>query len=102
MEATWVYRKPVWNILRDGGFELVLANAAHTKNAPGRKTDVSDAAGIADLLAHGLIRSSLFRSGDPGIARFVAHPQPAGPATEQPYPKTAGAVQGALVASRVG
>lgn len=58
MEATGVYWKPVWNILSDGGFELILANAAHIKNVPGRKTDVSDAAWIADLLAHGLIRSS--------------------------------------------
>jgi transposase len=58
MEATGVYWKPVWNILSDGAFELVLANAAHIKNVPGRKTDVSDAAWIADLLAHGLIRSS--------------------------------------------
>src|SRR5436309_9029673 len=58
MEATGVYWKPVWNILSDADFELVLANAAHIKNVPGRKTDVSDAAWIADLLAHGLIRSS--------------------------------------------
>jgi transposase len=39
-------------------FELVLANAAHIKNVPGRKTDVADAVWIADLLAHGLIRGS--------------------------------------------
>jgi transposase len=58
MEATGVYWKPVWNILSDGDFELVLANAAHIKNVPGRKTDVTDATWIADLLAHGLIRSS--------------------------------------------
>jgi transposase len=58
MEATGVYWKPVWNILSDGSFELVLANAAHIKNVPGRKTDVADASWIADLLAHGLIRSS--------------------------------------------
>jgi transposase len=58
MEATGVYWKPVWSILSDGDFELVLANAAHIKNVPGRKTDVSDAVWIADLLAHGLIRSS--------------------------------------------
>ena len=58
MEATGIYWKPVSNILSDGDFELVLANAAHIKNVPGRKTDVSDAAWIADLLAHGLIRSS--------------------------------------------
>jgi transposase len=43
MEATGVYWKPVWHILADGEFELVLANAAHVKNVPGRKTDVNDA-----------------------------------------------------------
>ena len=43
MEATGVYWKPVWNILSDGDFELILANAAHVKNVPGRKTDVNDA-----------------------------------------------------------
>ena len=57
MEATGVYWKPVWHLL-EGDFELVLANAQHIRNVPGRKTDVSDAAWIADLLAHGLIRSS--------------------------------------------
>lgn len=57
MEATGVYWKPVWHIL-EGGFELVLANAQHIRNVPGRKTDVNDAAWIAELLAHGLIRSS--------------------------------------------
>src|SRR5215472_8906568 len=58
MEATGVYWKPVWHILDDGEFELVLANAAHVKNVPGRKTDVNDAMWLAELLAHGLIRSS--------------------------------------------
>ena len=57
MEATGVYWKPVWHIL-EGSFELVLANAQHIRNVPGRKTDVNDAMWIADLLAHGLIRSS--------------------------------------------
>jgi len=57
MEATGVYWKPVWHLL-EGRFELVLANAQHVKNVPGRKTDVNDAMWIADLLAHGLIRSS--------------------------------------------
>jgi transposase len=57
MEATGVYWKPVWHVL-EGEFELVLANAAHIRNVPGRKTDVNDAMWIADLLAHGLIRSS--------------------------------------------
>src|SRR5271170_3374693 len=58
MEATGVYWKPVWNILSDGAFELVLANAAHIKNVPGRKTDVNDATWIADLVACGLIKAS--------------------------------------------
>src|SRR5437899_7010023 len=57
MEATGVYWKPVWQVL-DGSFELVLANAMHVRNIPGRKTDVNDATWIADLLAHGLIRGS--------------------------------------------
>jgi transposase len=58
MEATGVYWKPVWNILSDGEFELVVANAAHIKNVPGRKTDMNDAMWIADLMACGLIRAS--------------------------------------------
>jgi transposase len=58
MEATGVYWRPVWSILSDGAFELVLANAAHIKNVPGRKTDMNDAIWIADLLACGLIRAS--------------------------------------------
>jgi transposase len=57
MEATGVYWKPVWHLL-EARFELVLANAQHIRNVPGRKTDVNDAMWIADLLAHGLIRSS--------------------------------------------
>src|SRR5258705_10589810 len=58
MEATGVYWKPVWHILADGEFQLVLANAAHVKNVHGRKAGVSDADWLADLLAHGLIRAS--------------------------------------------
>ena len=57
MEATGVYWKPIWHMLEER-FELILANAQHIKNVPGRKTDVNDAGWIADLLAHGLIRSS--------------------------------------------
>ena len=53
MEATGVYWRPVWHVLSDGEFQLILANAAHVKNVPGRKTDVSDAAWLAELLAHG-------------------------------------------------
>jgi transposase len=58
MEATGVYWKPVWHILAEHGFTLVLANAAQVKNVPGRKTDVGDAAWLAELLAHGLVRAS--------------------------------------------
>jgi transposase len=57
MEATGVYWKPVWAALATQ-VELILANAAHVKNVPGRKTDVNDATWLADLLAHGLIRAS--------------------------------------------
>lgn len=57
MEATGVYWRPVWHIL-EGHFELTLANAAHVKNVPGRKTDVNDAMWLAELLAHGLMRAS--------------------------------------------
>jgi transposase len=48
MEATGIYWKPVWAVLAEA-FELVLANAMHVKNVPGRKTDVNDAMWLADL-----------------------------------------------------
>lgn len=57
MESTGVYWKPVWHIL-EGGPELILANAHEVRNVPGRKSDVRDSQWLADLLAHGLIRSS--------------------------------------------
>jgi transposase len=63
MEATGVYWKPVWHVLSDGDVELILANASHVKNVPGRKTDVGDAAWLAELLAHGLIRGSFVPDG---------------------------------------
>jgi transposase len=62
MEATGVYWKPIWHVL-EADCTLVLANAQHIRNVPGRKTDVSDAAWIADLLAHGLIRASFVPPG---------------------------------------
>jgi transposase len=58
MEATGVYWKPVWHVL-EGHAALVLANAAHIRNVPGRKSDVNDAVWIVDLLAHGLIQASM-------------------------------------------
>jgi len=59
MEATGQYWKPVWYVLEGrGDVELLLVNARHVKILPGRKTDVSDAAWLAELLEHGLLRSS--------------------------------------------
>ncbi|HET7486884.1 MAG TPA: IS110 family transposase [Acidimicrobiales bacterium] len=58
MEATSDYWKPFFYLLDDGPFEVLLVNARHVKNLPGRKTDVSDAAWLADLGAHGLVRGS--------------------------------------------
>jgi transposase len=57
MEATGVYWQPVWHILEDS-FELMLVNARHVKNVPGRKTDVSDAQWLCQLMEAGLLRSS--------------------------------------------
>lgn len=57
LESTGVYWKPVYAIL-EGAFQIVVANAQHVKKVPGRKTDVKDAEWIADLLCHGLLRSS--------------------------------------------
>ena len=57
MEATGVYWKPVWNLF-EGNFELLLVNPAHFRGVPGRKTDVTDAAWLAELLAHGLLKAS--------------------------------------------
>jgi transposase len=57
MESTGVYWKPVWHIL-EGHFELILANARHIKQVPGRKTDVKDSQWIAELLQYGLLQNS--------------------------------------------
>ena len=57
MESTGVFWKPVFNIL-EGSFELLLVNARHIKQVPGRKTDVKDCQWIAQLLQHGLLRAS--------------------------------------------
>lgn len=57
MESTGVYWKPIYNLL-EGQFELLVVNAQHIKNVPGKKTDVKDAEWIADLLRHGLVRGS--------------------------------------------
>jgi transposase len=57
IESTGVYWKPVWNVL-EGQFTIILANAQHIKNVPGRKTDANDSEWIGDLVQHGLLRSS--------------------------------------------
>jgi len=57
MESTGVYWRPVYTVL-EGHFELIVGNARHIRNVPGRKTDVKDAEWIADLVRHGLIAKS--------------------------------------------
>ena len=61
MEATGVLWKPVWNLL-DGRFALLLVNPRELKQVPGRKSDLKDAQWIAQLLQHGLLRSSFVPS----------------------------------------
>jgi transposase len=58
MEATGQYWKPIWQVLEERGFQLLLVNARQVKILPGRKTDVADAAWLAELLEHGLLRGS--------------------------------------------
>jgi transposase len=57
MESTGVFWKPIYNIL-EGQFQILLVNARHIKNVPGRKTDVKDCEWIAQLLQCGLLRAS--------------------------------------------
>src|SRR4051794_10112326 len=69
MEATGSYWKPVWHVLEaETGYELLLCNPRHVKNVPGRKTDVSDAAWLAQLAECGLLRGSFVPS--PVMARL--------------------------------
>lgn len=58
MESTGSYWKPLYNILEATGLSAMVVNARHMKAVPGRKTDVSDAEWIADLLQHGLLKAS--------------------------------------------
>jgi len=60
MESTGIYWKPVYAVL-EGSFELIVGNARHIRNVPGRKTDVKDAEWIADLVRHGLIAKASCR-----------------------------------------
>jgi len=58
LESTGVYWVPVFNILEEAGLPVTLVNTGHVKQVPGHKTDVGDAAWLADLLRHGLLRAS--------------------------------------------
>ena len=58
MEAAGIYWRPVWQVLAAEGRRPILANAAHVKNVPGRKTDVADAVWLSDLPARGPSRPS--------------------------------------------
>jgi transposase len=71
MESTGVYWIPVFEILEAEGFDVILVNARHAKNVPGRKTDVNDAQWLQQLHQHGLLRGS-FRPRD-GVVRLRAY-----------------------------
>jgi transposase len=71
MESTGVYWIPVYEILEQRGFDVILVNARYAKNVPGRKTDVSDAAWLRQLHSYGLLRGS-FRP-DADIATLRAY-----------------------------
>ena len=69
MEATGVYWKPVWNILSDGKFELLVANARHIKNVPGRKTDMNDAMWIASAASSAMTILARVRRSFPFVGK---------------------------------
>ncbi len=58
MESTASFWKPIYNLLESADFQVLVVNAKHMKNVPGRKTDVKDAEWIAGLLRHGLLQAS--------------------------------------------
>jgi len=76
MEATGVYWIPLYELLETRGFEVLLVNARHFKNVPGRKSDVSDCEWLRDLLSVGLLRGS-FRptAGIVALRTYLRHRQ---------------------------
>lgn len=58
MESTASFWEPIYNLLESADFQVLVVNAKHMKNVPGRKTDVKDAEWIAGLLRHGLLQAS--------------------------------------------
>ena len=74
MESTGVYWIPVYQILEDHGLHVILVNASHVKNVPGRKTDVSDCQWIQQLHSFGLLRGSFRPSAEISTYRsYVRH-----------------------------
>lgn len=72
MESTGSYWRPVYNVLELLGLEVMVVNAQHMKAVPGRKTDTKDAAWIADLLQHGLLKPSFVPSREQRELREVS------------------------------
>lgn len=73
MESTGEYWKPVYNLL-EGHFELLVVNARHIKNVPGRKTDIKDAQWVAELLQLGLLKASFVPpAGQRGMRELTRH-----------------------------
>ncbi len=72
MESTGSYWKPVYNVLEVLGQEVIVVNAHHIKNVPGRKTDVKDAEWIAQLLQCGLLKASYIPNRDQRELREIA------------------------------
>ena len=64
MESTGTYWKPIYNMLELQGIEVMVVNAQHMRNVPGRKTDAKDAEWISELLQHGLLKASYIPSKD--------------------------------------
>jgi len=74
MEATGVYWIPIYEILEERGFEVILVNARHIKNVPGRKTDVVDCQWIQELHSFGLLRGSFRPSAEIATLRaYLRH-----------------------------
>jgi len=74
MEATGVYWIPIYEILEERGFEVLLVNARHVKNVPGRKTDVVDCQWIQELHSFGLLRGSFRPAGEIATLRaYLRH-----------------------------
>ena len=90
MEATGVYWIPIYDILEQRGFEVVLVNARHVKNVPGRKTDVVDCQWIQELHEVGLLRGSFRPSAEIVLAaRLPPASGDAGPGGRQSHPTDA-------------